>query len=52
MAVTIFTTFLYRNIIDQIQLGISEFTPQLNTFLLRWVLVTYYLAFFLLQKEC
>lgn len=32
MAVTIFTTFLYRNIIDQIQLGISEFTPQLNTF--------------------
>lgn len=32
MAVTIFTTFLYRNIIDQIQLGVSEFTPQLNTF--------------------
>lgn len=32
MAVTILTTFLYRNIIDQIQLGISEFTPQLNIF--------------------
>lgn len=31
MAVTILTTFLYRNIIDQIQLGLSEFTPQLNT---------------------
>lgn len=32
MSVTIFTTFLYKNIIDQIQLGISEFTPQLKTF--------------------
>lgn len=32
MVVTIFTTFLYRNIIDQIQLGISDFTPELRIF--------------------
>lgn len=32
MGISIFTTFLYKNIIDQIELGIPEFTTQLKTF--------------------
>lgn len=32
IGISIFTTFLYKNIIDQIELGIPEFTIQLKTF--------------------
>lgn len=32
MAISVITTFLYKNIIDQIEIGIPTFTPQLKSF--------------------
>ena len=38
MAISVITTFLYKNIIDQIEIGIPTFTPQLKSFFIVSVL--------------
>lgn len=50
MTISIFTTFLYKNIIDQIEIGIPAFTPQLKTFFILMGICYLFVSIFFIVK--